>query len=316
MLYGGMQVETNWGKQFGEIPGCHAFVRVEPFKKGLSGERKYYVEAAGDVRLILRIAEASAYEENKSEYELLLRLTHLGIPASRPVAFGICEGGRSVYQLLTWVDGTEVETLLPTLTESEQYALGAKAGLLLKTIHAAIPDKITPADFARRFNAKMDRRVQRYLEYRGNRQTSAAADIFFEYVSANRNIPVGCRHGLLHGDYHAGNLIAGKTGLLSAIDWGLNRTDDPWEDFARIIVSAESSPTFVTGQIEAYFGGAPEKSFWSVLSLYVASHMLEIIGWEQSFGDGSSFAEHQHKIALMWYNNMRQIIPSCYYGDF
>ena len=309
-------METNWAKQLAGIPGCHSFARVEPFKKGLSSERKYYIEAAGDVRLILRIAEASAYDKKKSEYEVLTRLERLGIPASHPVAFGFCEDGKSVCQLLTWVDGKEVKTILPTLKEREQYDLGVKAGRLLKAIHAAIPGECIPEDFMRRFNSKMDRRLKRYLEYRGKRQTSGAADIFYNYVSANRKIPVGCRHGLLHGDYHAGNLIAGKTGALSVIDWSLNRMDDPWEDFARIIVSAESSPLFVTGQIEAYFGGAPGESFWSVLALYVASHMLEIIGWEQPFGDGSSFAEHQHRIALMWYNNMRQIVPSCYRGDF
>ncbi|MDR1560464.1 MAG: phosphotransferase [Clostridiales bacterium] len=63
-------------------------------------------------------------------------MEELGVPAPRHVDFGVCNGGKSVYQLLTWVDGEDAETVLPLLTETEQYVLGVRAGEILRKIHS------------------------------------------------------------------------------------------------------------------------------------------------------------------------------------
>lgn len=47
---------------------------------------------------------------------------------SRPVDFGVCNGGKQVYQLLTWCDGENLET--------KQYVTGLKVGEALWKIHS------------------------------------------------------------------------------------------------------------------------------------------------------------------------------------
>jgi GrpB-like predicted nucleotidyltransferase (UPF0157 family) len=78
------------------------FAKIEPLTKGWSSDKKYYVETADGERLLLRVADIAEYEHKKAEFEMLKRVAEFDIPASRPVNFGVCDDGTSVYQLLTW----------------------------------------------------------------------------------------------------------------------------------------------------------------------------------------------------------------------
>ena len=45
--------------------------------------------------------------------------------------------------ILSWIEGSDLESTLPTLSESEQYLLGKKAGSILKKIHSLpVPMKV------------------------------------------------------------------------------------------------------------------------------------------------------------------------------
>ena len=50
---------------------------------------------------------------------------------SQPIDFGVCNAGKSVYQILTWCDGEEAKELLPSLPEKEQYDFGWEAGQMM-----------------------------------------------------------------------------------------------------------------------------------------------------------------------------------------
>ena len=77
-------------------------------------------------------------------------MAELNVPASRPIDFGVCNGGKSVYQLLIWIDGEDAESVLPILTETEQYVLGIRSGEILRKIHS-IPAPNTQEDWEVRF---------------------------------------------------------------------------------------------------------------------------------------------------------------------
>ena len=65
----------------------------------------------------------------------------LGINMSLPIDFGTCNNEKNVYMLLTWVEGKDLEEILPTLTENEQYQLGREAGKILKKIHSIVVEE-------------------------------------------------------------------------------------------------------------------------------------------------------------------------------
>ncbi|MDR0904730.1 MAG: phosphotransferase, partial [Oscillospiraceae bacterium] len=97
-----------------DIPQYATFTKIEPLNKGWSSDKKYYIETDGGERLLLRVADVAEYERKKNEFEMLKRVAELDVPASRPVDFGVCDDGKSVYQLLTWIDGEDAAEVLPT----------------------------------------------------------------------------------------------------------------------------------------------------------------------------------------------------------
>lgn len=125
-----------------DIPEAATWVSVEPVHKGWSKDKKYYIKTISGSELLLRTSDISQYDQKKREYEAILRLVDQDILMSRPLQFGVCNGGQSVYSLLTWIDGEDAEKIIPTLSVEEQYQLGVKAGQYLQSIHQMPAGKI------------------------------------------------------------------------------------------------------------------------------------------------------------------------------
>jgi serine/threonine-protein kinase len=94
---------------------------------------------------------------------MLKLIAEQGVPASRPVGFGVCNGVKSVYQLLTWIDGEDAEKVLPIYDETDQYVLGYLSGGILHKIHS-IPAPETQEDWSARFNRKADNKIKTYRD--------------------------------------------------------------------------------------------------------------------------------------------------------
>lgn len=95
-----------------DIKNRETFCRFEPIGKGLSGDEKFAVETADGRKFLLRISDISQYERKKTMFDMMARVAALGVPMPNPVDFGTCNEGRSVYQLLTWCEGEELEPIL------------------------------------------------------------------------------------------------------------------------------------------------------------------------------------------------------------
>ena len=121
-------------KNMPNIPG-YCFTKCIPITKGLSGDRKYYLETEDGKRFLARIAKKSEYERKQSVYRLLEEAAKMGEFVPEPVAFGYCGNGDEIYTLLTWVEGEEAGTLLPKLSLREQYCYGMEAGKILRKFH-------------------------------------------------------------------------------------------------------------------------------------------------------------------------------------
>lgn len=83
------------------------------------------------------------------------------VPMPSPVDFGICDNGKSVYTLLRWVEGIEVETILPTLSPKEQYHMGLESGEILRKIHTVQTRDDVP-DWSERYYSVINPRIEAF----------------------------------------------------------------------------------------------------------------------------------------------------------
>lgn len=296
-----------------DIKSYNTFTKIEPIKKGWSSDKKYYIETSDCRKLLLRVADISEYDGKKMEFEMMKQVAALGVPMSQPLNFGTCDNRKSVYSLLTWCEGKDAKSVLPYLTETEQYVLGLKSGEILRLIHS-IPAPKEQGKWSSRFNRKTSTKIEKYkacgIKFDGD-------DKIIEFIENNRYLLSGRPQCYQHGDYHVGNMIISPDNSLSIIDF--NRADfgDPWEEFNRIVWSATVSPHFATGQINGYFGGKPPIEFFKLLVFYISSNTLSSIYWAITFGEKEiTTMKNQARDVLSWFDNMNNTIPTWYLEKF
>ncbi|MEG0470979.1 MAG: phosphotransferase [Solibacillus sp.] len=296
-----------------DIKNYTTFEKIEPINKGWSGDKKYYIETVMGEKMLLRIADISAYDQKNHEFKMMKRIAKTGVPMSQPVDMGICDNGQSVYSLFTWCDGEDAEIVLPKMTETEQYELGLKSGQILRGIHN-IPAPEDQEQWAPRFNRKADDKIQKYKEC-GIKIDDG--DKVIAYIEANRHLLEGRPQSYHHGDYHVGNMIISPEGELSIIDFNRNDYGDPWEEFNRIVWSATVSPHFATGKLNGYFNGRPPVQFFKLLAFYISSNMLSSIPWAIPFGEKDvTVMKNQANDVLTWFDGMNNPTPTWYLSDF
>ena len=284
------------------------FVNIVPIEKGWSEDQKFCVTKPTGEKYLLRITPIERYEARKALFEMLWRVAALNVPMCLPVEFGTCAAG--VYSLQSWIDGEDLEVILPSLSETEQYVIGLQSGEILRRIHT-IPAPTTQEEWASRFNRKINNRMKKYLEC-GMRL--GGDEYFIDYIEQNRHLIANRPQCFQHGDYHVGNMMI-ERGKLTIIDFDRDDFGDPWEEFNRIVWSAATSPHFATGQLRGYFGGEPPIDFFKLLTLYISSNALSSIVWAIPFGQSDlDTMIKQSQDVLRWFDNMQNFIPTWYRG--
>lgn len=171
-------------KCFNDIPGSNDWNIIKLIDKGWSDDKKYYIKKVDGRELLLRISDITQYENKKKEFESLKLLMSIDALMSRPIDFGICNNGKLVYSLLTWINGEDSEVILPKLGNKEQYFLGIKSGVFLKLIHE-IPASQNQSDWTERFNRKIDMQIASYkacgIQFDGS-------DRMIKYIEDNRSL--------------------------------------------------------------------------------------------------------------------------------
>ncbi|WP_440895510.1 aminoglycoside phosphotransferase family protein [Amphibacillus sp. Q70] len=297
-----------------DIIGYESFTKIEPINKGWSNDKKYYIETNDNRKLLLRVSDIAHFNHKSFEFEMMKQVAALNIPMSQPLAFGTCDDDKSVYILLTWCDGEDAESILPRLSETEQYTLGVKSGEILKSIHS-IPAPAEQEEWEDFFNRKVNNKMEQY-------KTSGVrfdGDHFLiDYIERNRHLLKGRPQCYQHGDYHTGNMVISATDhMLSIIDFNRHDFGDPWEELNRIVFSAKVSPHFATGQLNGYFGGKPPIDFFQLLALYISSNTLSAIYWALSFDEEEMVTmKNQASDVLAWFNHMRHPIPTWYISSY
>ncbi len=294
-----------------DIPMYNTFKKIIPIKKGMSGDKEYYIETNKNQHLLLRIADISQYDIKKQEYELMNKLYAKDVPMPKAMDFGICNQGKNVYIIIQWIEGSEIEKIVPLMDKNEQYLLGVQSGEALKLIHS-VDIKRDAEEWNTRYFAVIDQRIDAFLKegvmFSGNEK-------IISFLKSNRRLlekrPQCCHHG----DYHMGNMIKSKDDKLFIIDWhtvDFDNYGDPWYEFNRIGVEC---PAFASGQINGYFGNNPPDDFWLLLAYYISASAITSIVWAKYFApDRLDSIISLNKNILQWYDGMESMIPSWYKG--
>ena len=279
----------------------------EPIEKGWSGDRKYFVIADDGSKYLLRITQPERAHRFHLGYLRMQEAAALGIPMCMPVEFGHCPEG--TYALHSWIDGVDAEAQIPKLAESLQYAYGLDAGKILKKLHS-LPAPVDAEPWESRFNAKIDRKIAMYescpLKYDGG-------EFMLEFLKENRHLLCGRPQTYQHGDYHIGNMMVDLNGVLTIIDFDKDDYGDPWEEFNRIVWSAQAAPKFASGMVDGYFDGNVPMEFWRLLALYICSNSLGSLPWAIPFGEEEIHTmKNQAAQILDWYDDMQNVVPKWY----
>ena len=279
-----------------------------PIDKGWSGDQKYCAVTTDGTKYLLRISSIERLERKRREYEKMSEVAELGIPMCMPVEFGTCEEG--AYSIQTWIDGEDAENMVMTMDSAEQYRYGLDAGRILAKIHTIPAPKDVPS-WETRFNAKIDRKIAMYenceLKY------EHGGEAFLDYLAQNRHLLSGRPQSYQHGDYHIGNMMIDRDGILTIIDFDRDDFGDPWEEFNRIVWCAQAAPAFASGMVDGYFDGEVPMDFWKLLALYICSNTLSSLPWAIPFGEKEiQVMRNQAAQVLVWYDGMAIVVPSWY----
>ena len=284
------------------------FTILTPVDKGWSGDKKYCAVTADGTKYLLRISPIERAERKRREFAQMQRVAELGIPMCLPIEFGECDEG--VYSLQSFIEGFDAEEYIPTLPEKKQYEYGCKAGQILARIHS-IPAPEGVPDWKTRFNAKIDRKIKMYADC-PLKYAHGDAEML-DYIAQNRRLLNDRPQSYQHGDYHIGNMMIDRNGVLTIIDFDRDDFGDPWEEFNRIVWCARCSPAFASGRIDGYFDGEVPEEFWQLLALYVCNNCIGSLPWAIPFGEKEiQVMRRQCADILNWYDHFNTVIPSWY----
>ncbi|HEL2064577.1 phosphotransferase [Streptococcus suis] len=282
-------------------------VSRQPLTKGWSTDQKYKVQLEDGRFGLLRIAERPAYEAKRLEFRLVENLFGLGLPVAEPLSFWADD--LSVYTLYEWVEGQDMNDLATSLSEQTLYELGCQSGKFLRTLHA-LPIDQSLRDWNSFYQAKIDNKL---AAYQAASHSYPNGQAMIAFVQANRHLLEGRPIAYHHGDFHTGNFLRGQDGRLKILDFDRYDIGDPWEEFNRLIFTADLSPAFARGQVDAYFDGAIPEEFWKLMALYVTVNSLGALSWaEQVDSEQIPLMKLQAQKISEWYEYFNHHLPKWY----
>ncbi|ABP90955.1 TPA: phosphotransferase [Streptococcus suis] len=282
-------------------------VSRQPLTKGWSTDQKYKVQLEDGRLGLLRIAERPAYEAKQLEFQLVENLFGLGLPVAEPLSFWADD--LSVYTLYEWMEGQDMNDLATSLSEQTLYELGCQSGKFLRTLHA-LPIDQSLRDWNSFYQAKIDNKL---AAYQAASHSYPNGQAMIAFVQANRHLLEGRPIAYHHGDFHTGNFLRGQDGRLKILDFDRYDIGDPWEEFNRLIFTADLSPAFARGQVDVYFDGAIPEEFWKLMALYVTVNSLGALSWaEQVDSEQIPLMKLQAQKISEWYEYFNHHLPKWY----
>ena len=283
------------------------FISKIVINQGWSDDKKYCVTDKNYQKYFLRVCNKEKLNSKKFEFNMMQKIASLGVPMCKPIKLEL--SGNEVHSMYEWIEGKDARGTILTYSVKQQYTYGVETGRILQKIHS-IPITGARGDWENFFNQKIDDKISKYKECPIQYENG---QIFIEFLNANRELLKDRPWVFQHGDYHIGNFIIGENHEIFVIDFDRFDFGDPWEEFNRIVWSAQVSTPFASGMIDGYFDNEVPDLFWKLLALYITTNIVGALPWAISYGDEEiSVIQNQAKEILEWYDYMNQIIPSWY----
>lgn len=187
--------------------------------------------------------------------------------------------------------------------------IGLSVRAVLRTLHA-LPIDQSQRDWNSFYQAKIDNKL---AAYQAASHSYPDGQAMIDFVQANRHLLEGRPIAYHHGDFHTGNFLLGADGKLKILDFDRYDIGDPWEEFNLLIFTADLSPAFARGQVDAYFDGAIPEEFWRLMALYVTVNSLGALSWaEQVDSEQITSMKLQAQKISEWYEYFNHHLPKWY----
>jgi aminoglycoside phosphotransferase (APT) family kinase protein len=274
--------------------------------RGYSDDEKFQV-TIDSIDYLLRVSPLKAFDRSNTIFGYLDQINQLEIPTYKPIK--ISKHQNQVHSLYEWIQGHDLIDVIGDYSDKEKYEFGLDAGTYLKKMHTIdAPVSIEPWDV--RFNRKIDRNINRYLE---SSLDIPETSYFIKYLESNRHLLNNRLQTFQHGDYHIGNMMVTSEKKLMVIDYDRFDFGDPFEEFNRIVWSAENSFVFASGIINGYFNHQVPEEFWPLMLLYISSNVMSSLTWALAINDDEvkTMINQMHQV-LDWYEDFQQVKPKWY----
>jgi len=295
--------------KFKDIPNHNDWKYIRQINKGFSSDSKYYIKTKDDKEFFLRLSDISLYNKKKEEHEIIKLMKHIEISSLQEVDFGVCNNGKNVYMLQTWINGVALESVLPTLSGDNQYKLGIEGGRILKKIHSikSREDIDWYSVRVKKYLSSYEKYKQHGIEYKYENQIN-------EYVNLNVHLLKNIGVSLVHGDYHVGNMILNSKENITIIDYDRIDWKAPIEDFYKLgVFSRNISVPFSRGQIDGYTDNNPSVEFWEMYCLSMAmTSFLSLLWGKIRSEDMYNYRKKLCDTLVEDHNCFKEIIPRWY----
>jgi len=183
------------------------------------------------------------------ETRVLAALADTDVPHPRLIA--TCDDpnvlGDAVFYLMEPVDGFNAGEELPALHAGDpaiRYQMGLSMADALARLGAVDHIAVGLADYGKP-DGFLERQVPRWLSeldsYRQFENYPGPDLPGVEHVASwlQRNVPTSWQPGILHGDYHAANVMFSRTGpqLAAIVDWEMSTIGDPLLDLGWLLAT-------------------------------------------------------------------------------
>ncbi len=212
------------------------FISKIAINKGWSDDKKYCVTDQSQQKYFLRVSDKEKLDSKKFEFDIMEKVAFLGVPMCKPISIELCDD--EVHSLHEWIDGKDAREAILTVSKEQQYTYGVEAGSILRKIYS-LPVTEVREDWESFFNRKIDDKISKYKECPVQYESG---HVFIDFLNENRELLKNRPQVLQHGDYHIGNFMIGEDREIYVIDFDRFDVGDPWEEFNRIVWSAQVSP--------------------------------------------------------------------------
>lgn len=291
------------------IPKYDKWEKIIYINKGLSSDKKYFLQSKTQKKYIIRISKIVEINNKIREYNAMKKMKEFKF-VQKFLGYGICKNKEFIYSIYSWIKGKNLEEKICKLTDKEQYQLGVQAGKKLKEIH-----KLTTIDFNYNFSNEIKEKINIAKEkYNKSKYKIENEEIIWDFINKNLYLLNKREKCFLHGDFHIGNIILNKKNELSFIDLNWFRYGDPYKEFVKAVyVSRMLSVNFSVGQINGYFNNEVPELFFKILALYTAINIQFSILWSSELGK-KEVEKDLKRIKKVYddYNGFKIIIPKWY----